>query len=119
MASQAKAVTAAIAIVTRALCQFCGGRILSGRSLAGVARGSWPARPRKSDEFDLLDRVIAIARRRRDLDLVAHRAADQRAPQRGIVADPADAGVRLGLADDLIFDRRFILVEQVDGRSEH
>ena len=60
------------------------------------------ARDRRSDEFDLLDLVITVAGRGRDLDLLAHRAADQRPPERRIVADPADLRVGLGLADELV-----------------
>src|SRR3569623_2847097 len=91
-ASLATAVIAAIARVTRALCLFCGGRIPIRRPCAGAAGGRRAARPCWSDELDLLDRVIAVARRSRDLHLVADGAADQGAAQRRIVADPADPG---------------------------
>src|SRR3546814_9412915 len=36
-----------------------------------------------------------------------------------MVADLADLGVGLGLADDLIFDRLVVLVGEGDGRAEH
>src|SRR5688500_13818812 len=55
-------------------------------------------------EFDLGDLVIFVARRRRELDLVALDAADQRPAERRGIADPAVLGVCLGLADDLVFD---------------
>src|SRR5687767_4463414 len=54
-----------------------------------------PAEPRL-DEFDRLDLVIALARRRRHLDLVADLAADQRPPERRVVADPSDPRVGFG-----------------------
>ena len=91
--SQAAVVTAARTIVTRAACQRSGGL--------------------NSDELDLLDSIIFVARRHRDFDLVADDAADQRAAERRDIADPADLGVGLGLADDLVLDRLVVLVEQV------
>ena len=78
-----------------------------------------PARSALLDELDLLDLVIAVARRRRHLDLVADLAADQRPAERRIVADPPVLGVGLGLADQLVSDLLLVLVEQGDGRAEH
>src|SRR6476469_2396659 len=57
------------------------------------------------DEFDLLDTVVAVARRRRDLHVLPDLATDQGAAKRRIVADAPDASVRFGLADELIADR--------------
>src|SRR3569623_3421612 len=75
--------------------------------------------PMRSDELDLRDEVISVARGHRDLDLVVDLAADQRAAERRIVRDAPALGVRLGLADDLVLDRLLVLVEQGAGRAEH
>src|SRR5436190_22261530 len=72
----------------------------------------------RSDEFDLLDLVIAVAGRRRDFDLVALLAPDQRSAERRIVADPPVLGVGFGLADELVFHRLAVLVGQSDRRAE-
>src|ERR1043165_1289455 len=104
--SQAAAVTAAMAMVRRALAQLAGGRI-----------GGAPQDP-SSAELDLPDLVIFVARRRREFDLLALHPADQRPAERRGVADPARLGVGLGLADDLIFDLVVVLVEQMDGGAE-
>src|SRR5688572_22896537 len=76
---KAAVVTAARPSVTRA-----------ARQLSGVLTGS--------DELDLLDHIIFVAGRRRDLDLVADAPADQGAAERRGIADPAHPGVGLGLA---------------------
>src|SRR5688500_12879531 len=106
--SQAAAVTAEMASVTRAECQLSGGLTGDSRELPKAG----------SDELDLLDHIIAVARRRRHLDLVADRAADQRAAERRGITDPADLGVRLGLADDLVGHRLAVLVLELDGGAE-
>ena len=67
----------------------------------------------------LADLVIAVARRGRDLDLLALLAADERAAERRIVADPPHLRVRFGLADELVLHLLLVLVDQRDGRAEH
>src|SRR3569623_408093 len=70
-------------------------------------------------ECDLADLVPAVARWHGHFDLVADHAADQRAAERLIVANPPGLGVGLGLADDLVGHRLVVLVLQRDGRAEH
>src|SRR3546814_7306868 len=50
-------------------------------------------------EFDLGHQIIFVARGHGHLDLVVELAADQRAAERRIIADPAVLGVGLGLSD--------------------
>src|SRR3546814_8160688 len=73
---------------------------------------------RPSDEFDLGHQIIFVARGHGHLDLVVELAADQRAAERRIIADPAVLGVGLGLSDDLVFDQLVVLVGQGDGRAK-
>src|SRR4029078_9685807 len=78
-----------------------------------------PSEVEGSDELDLLDLVVTVAGGRRDLDLVALLAPDQRPAERRIVADPPILGVGLGLADQLVPDLLAVLVGQGDGRAKH
>ena len=72
-----------------------------------------------SDEFDLLDKVELVSRRHGHFDLVIGLAPNERAAQRGIVADAPALGICLCLADDLIAHRLLFIVEQRDGCTEH
>src|SRR4029079_792635 len=78
-----------------------------------------PSEVEGSDELDLLDFVIAVARPGRDFTLLALLAADQRAPERRIVADPSLVGVGFGLPDELVAHLLLVFVEQRHRRPEN
>src|SRR3546814_1292564 len=52
------------------------------------------------------------------LDLIVHFAANQRATQRAVIADPSRFGVRFGLPDNLVSDRLIIFIKQSDCGAE-
>ena len=105
--SQQPTVTTAMPAVTRASLQLSDGLMLGGDGSGG------------SNELDLLDLVIFVARGRGKFDLLADLAADQGPAERRIEADSPVAGVRLNLANQLVFDLLIVFVGQGYGRPEH
>src|SRR3546814_6307234 len=89
------------------------------RSPASHAAQATSDRYPASDELELRDLVIAVARRSGDFHIIAHLAADQGAPERRQIGDAADLRVGFRMAHDLVLHRLVVLVEQVDGRAEH
>src|SRR3546814_469835 len=70
------------------------------------------------NELDFGHEIEAITRWHRHLDLIVHFAANQRATQRAVIADPSRFGVRFGLPDNLVSDRLIIFIKQSDCGAE-
>src|SRR5207253_2365439 len=72
------------------------------RHVPRLCSGRTDRRRARSDELDLLDLVVTVARRGRDFDVLAHLSPNEGPPERRIVTDASDARVGFGLPDELV-----------------